>query len=70
MMKIFINNSLNEQRRIVAYLDSVQARPASLRELQSQTQKELNCPRCCRPCWIGLCGNVVESSIYQPERGT
>jgi type I restriction enzyme, S subunit len=31
-----------EQRRIVAYLDSVQARLASLRELQSETQKELD----------------------------
>jgi type I restriction enzyme S subunit len=30
-----------EQRRIVAYLDSVQARLASLRELQSETQEEL-----------------------------
>jgi type I restriction enzyme, S subunit len=35
-------SSLDEQRRIVAYLDSVQARLASLRELQSQTQEELN----------------------------
>ena len=34
--------SLDEQRRIIAYLDSVQARLASLRELQSQTQKELD----------------------------
>jgi type I restriction enzyme S subunit len=33
---------LDEQRRIVAYLDSVQARLASLRELQSQTQEELD----------------------------
>jgi type I restriction enzyme S subunit len=32
----------NEQRRIVAYLDSVQARLASLRELQSETQEELD----------------------------
>ena len=31
-----------EQRRIVAYLDSVQTRLASLRELQSQTQEELD----------------------------
>ncbi len=30
-----------EQRRIVAYLDSVQARLVSLRELQSQTGEEL-----------------------------
>ena len=30
-----------EQRRIVAYLDSVQARLASLRELQSATDEEL-----------------------------
>ncbi len=33
---------LDEQRRIVAYLDSVQARLTSLRELQSETQKELD----------------------------
>jgi len=32
----------NEQRRIVAYLDSVQARLASLQELQSETQRELD----------------------------
>jgi type I restriction enzyme S subunit len=34
--------SLDEQRRIVAYLDSVQARLASLRELQSATGEELD----------------------------
>jgi type I restriction enzyme S subunit len=34
--------SLDEQRRIVAYLDSVQARLASLRQLQSETQEELD----------------------------
>jgi hypothetical protein len=33
---------MNEQRRIVAYLDSVQARLASLRELQSATGEELS----------------------------
>jgi type I restriction enzyme S subunit len=33
---------LDEQRRIVAYLDSVQVRLASLRELQSKTQEELD----------------------------
>jgi type I restriction enzyme S subunit len=33
---------LEEQRRIVAYLDSVQARLASLRQLQSETQEELD----------------------------
>jgi len=33
---------LDEQRRIVAYLDSVQARLASLRELQSVTGEELS----------------------------
>jgi type I restriction enzyme S subunit len=32
---------LDEQRRIVAYLDGVQAKVAALRELQSQTQEEL-----------------------------
>ena len=41
--KIFVHiPPLDEQRRIVAYLDSVQARLASLRELQSQTQEELD----------------------------
>lgn len=34
--------ALEEQRRIVAYLDSVQARLASLRELQSQSGEELD----------------------------
>ena len=34
---------LDEQRRIVAYLDSVQARLASLRELQSATGEEVVC---------------------------
>ena len=33
---------INEQRRIVVYLDSVQARLASLRELQSATEEELS----------------------------
>ena len=33
---------VNEQRCIVAYLDSVHARLASLRELQSQTGEELS----------------------------
>jgi hypothetical protein len=33
---------IDEQRRIVAYLDSVQARLASLRELQSATEDELS----------------------------
>ena len=33
---------LDEQQRIVAYLDSVQARLASLRELQSATGEELS----------------------------
>jgi len=33
---------LNERRCIAAYLDSVQARLASLRELQSETQEELD----------------------------
>ncbi len=35
------NIPLDEQRRIVAYLDSVQARLVSLRELQSATGGEL-----------------------------
>ena len=34
--------SLGEQRRIVAYLDGVQVRLASLRELQSATGEELD----------------------------
>jgi type I restriction enzyme S subunit len=33
---------LDEQRHIVTYLDSVQARLASLRELQSATGEELD----------------------------
>jgi type I restriction enzyme S subunit len=33
---------LNEQRRIVAYLDRVQARVDALKQLQAQTQKELD----------------------------
>jgi len=33
---------LDEQQCIMAYLDSVQARLASLRQLQSATQKELD----------------------------
>lgn len=35
-------NSVYEQRRIVAYLDIVQARLASLRELQSATGEEFS----------------------------
>jgi type I restriction enzyme S subunit len=38
----FLLPPLDEQRRIVAYLDSVQAQLASLQELQSQTQEELD----------------------------
>jgi type I restriction enzyme, S subunit len=33
---------ISEQRHIVAYLDSIHARLASLRKLQSQTQAELD----------------------------
>ena len=33
---------LNEQRRIVAYLDGLQAKVNMLRELQSQSQEELD----------------------------
>ena len=40
-MKRKTEKSLDEQRRIVAYLDSVQARLAALRELQSATGEEL-----------------------------
>ncbi|MBV5323668.1 hypothetical protein JZU51_02830 [bacterium] len=35
-------NHSNNQRRIVAHFDSVQARLASLRELQSATGEELD----------------------------
>ena len=38
---LFLFSLLDEQRRIVAYLDSVQARLASLRESQSATGEEL-----------------------------
>lgn len=38
----FLLPPLDEQRRIVAYLDSVQARLASLRQLQSATGEELS----------------------------
>jgi hypothetical protein len=43
-MKIKMNNHdwLDKQRCIVAYLDSVQARLASLRRLQSATGEELS----------------------------
>jgi type I restriction enzyme, S subunit len=41
-MRKFPFSPLNEQRRIVAYLDGLQARVNGLRELQSQTQEELN----------------------------
>ncbi len=34
--------SLEEQRRIVAYLDGLQARVDALKQLQSQTQAELD----------------------------
>ena len=34
--------SLDEQRRIVAYLDGLQAKINALRELQLQTQEELD----------------------------
>ena len=33
---------LDEQRRIVAYLDGLQAKVNALRELQSQSQEELD----------------------------
>ena len=41
-LKNSVGKLLDEQRRIVAYLDSVQARLASLRELQSATGEELS----------------------------
>jgi len=41
-MKHLIYLTFDEQRRIVAYLDSVQARLASLRELQPATGEELD----------------------------
>jgi hypothetical protein len=40
-MKLVIINFEHEQQHIVAYLDSVQSRLASLRELQSATGEEL-----------------------------
>lgn len=40
-MRKFYLSPLDEQRRIVAYLDSIQARLASLRELQSAMGEEL-----------------------------
>ena len=48
-----------EQRRIVAYLDSVQARLAALRELQSATGEELRrrrtlLPSVLRPPGVGV----------------
>ena len=41
MLNSNLQIKINEQRRIVTYLDSVQARLASLRELQSATGEEL-----------------------------
>jgi len=41
-MKRELINTDYDKQRIVAYLDSAQARLASLRELQSQTQEELD----------------------------
>ena len=40
---------LHEQRRIVAYLDDLQARVDALKRLQAETAAELD--RCCRRCW-------------------
>ena len=40
-MRIVHFSGLDERRRIVAYLDSVQARLASLRDVQSATGAEL-----------------------------
>ena len=34
--------TLDEQRRVVAYLDGLQAKVNALRELQSQSQEELD----------------------------
>ena len=39
---MYSSSSIDEQRRIVAYLDSVQARLASLRRLQSATEADLS----------------------------
>jgi type I restriction enzyme, S subunit len=45
-MRYLANNGmvfpLDEQRRIVAYLDGLQAKVNGLRELQSETQEELD----------------------------
>jgi len=48
-----------EQRRIVVYLDNVQARLASLRQLQSAIKEEL------RP----LFGRTLLPSVLRPSRG-
>lgn len=37
-----INRGLDEQRRIVAYLDGLQAKDNALLELQSQTHEEMD----------------------------
>jgi len=37
-----MNNSLDEQRRIVAYLDGLQAKVNGLREVQSAGEEELS----------------------------
>ena len=47
--EILLQSSINQQRRIVAYLDSVQARLASLRELQSAAGEELRLRRTLLP---------------------
>jgi len=54
-LMLAVNERLDEQRRIVACLDNVQARLASrkgmisLRELQSATGEELRCRRTLLP---------------------
>ena len=43
---------LEEQRRVVSYLDGLQAKVDALKSLQAQTQARCASTRCCRVCWI------------------
>ncbi len=59
-MRKFSIPPLNKQRRIVAYLDSVQARPVSLWWLQSATGEELSAllPSVLRPSGGAIKGEL------------
>jgi hypothetical protein len=52
-----------EQRRIVAYLDSVHARLASLRELQSATGQELRRRRTLLPSVLRPAGGAFKGEL-------